>query len=75
MKPNWPLVIRQIIAARDCDVQAVADHCEVHKSAVEQWLSGVKTPNFENGWQLLNAYVAIVGRNVPQRRDLVRRAA
>jgi hypothetical protein len=66
VKPNWPLVIRQIMAANDADYQAVAEHCGVCKSAVDQWLQGVKKPNFENGWALLNAYVANVSKRIPQ---------
>lgn len=67
MRPNWPLVIRQIIAASDCQVADVANHCGVTKSAVEQWLQGVKNPSFEPAWELINAYVAQVGNNIPQR--------
>lgn len=66
MLPNWPIVIRQIIAAKDCQVIDIAEHCGVHKSAVEQWLAGVKRPNFPNGWALLNAYVSCVGKKIPQ---------
>lgn len=66
MKPNWPIVILQILAACDCSLVDVAKHCGVCKSAVEQWQSGVKRPNFENGWALLDAYVARVGRKIPQ---------
>jgi hypothetical protein len=66
MTPNWPLVLRQIIAATDCEVHDIAKHCGVCKSAVEQWLAGVKSPNFPNGWALLNAYVEKVGRRIPQ---------
>lgn len=65
MKPNWPLVIHQIIAATDCTVADVANHCGVTKSAVEQWLSGVQRPSFTPGWKLINAYVANVGRSIP----------
>jgi transcriptional regulator with XRE-family HTH domain len=66
MNPNWPLVIRQIMAASESDYQDVASHCGVSKSAVDQWLQGVKTPNFRNGWALLNAYVANVSPRIPQ---------
>jgi hypothetical protein len=66
MKPNWPLVIRQIMVATNADYQAVADHCGVCKSAVDQWLQGVKTPTFQNGWALINAYVANVSKKIPQ---------
>lgn len=68
MRPNWPLVIRQIIAARDCQVVDIAKHCGATKSAVEQWLRGYKKPSFTNGWELLNAYVSCVGKNIPQER-------
>lgn len=66
MKPNWPLVIRQLIAATDCEVKDIATHCGVCKSAVEQWLNGVKKPSFTPGWELLNAYVSSVGTRIPQ---------
>jgi transcriptional regulator with XRE-family HTH domain len=66
VNPNWPLIIRQIIAATDCEVRDLAQHCGVSKSAVEQWLSGMKCPSFTPGWELLNAYVARVGRRIPQ---------
>jgi transcriptional regulator with XRE-family HTH domain len=67
LSPDWPLVIRQILAATDCDLASLAKHCGVCKSAVEQWLSGGKRPNFENGWELINAYVSNVSKRVPQR--------
>ena len=67
MRPDWPIVIRQIIAATNCTMSDVAVHCGVCKSAVEQWLDGRKRPNFEHGWELLNAYVANVSSNIPHR--------
>lgn len=67
MRPNWPLVIRQVIAASDCQVIDLAKHCGVTKSAVEQWMRGYKRPSFEPAWELLNAYVAKVSKNIPQR--------
>jgi DNA transposition AAA+ family ATPase len=66
MKPNWPLVLRQIIAATDCEIRDLAKHCGVCDSAVVQWLSGQKKPNFENGWAVLNAYISNVGTKIPQ---------
>jgi len=66
MKPNWPLVVRQVIAATDCTVKDIASHCGVCESAVTQWLRGDKTPSFTPGWELLNAYIANVGRKIPQ---------
>jgi hypothetical protein len=66
MNPNWPLVLRQIITSTNCEVQDIAAHCGVCKSAVEQWLAGVKSPNFEHGWAVLNAYVSNVSRRIPQ---------
>ena len=66
MRPNWPVVIRQVIAATDCEVADVAEHCGVSKSAVEQWMRGVKRPTFESGWELINAYVANVSRRIPE---------
>ena len=67
MKPNWPLVARQVIAATGCSVRALARHCEVTESAVTQWLNGSKKPSFDPGWELLNAYISNVSRNIPQR--------
>ncbi len=67
MRPDWPIVIRQVIAATDCTVEQLADHVGCCKSAIEQWQAGVKRPCFENGWELLNAYVANVSRKIPQR--------
>lgn len=67
MKPDWPIVIRQVIAATDCEVKELASHCGVCPSAVEQWLKGRKMPSFTPGWELINAYVANVGTKVPQR--------
>lgn len=66
MKPDWPIVIRQIIAQTDCEYADIAKHCGCSKAAVDHWLQGIKRPRFESGWQLLNAYVAHVGTNIPQ---------
>jgi len=66
VKPNWPLIIRQIVAQSDCQVIDLAKHCQCSKAAVEQWQQGLKRPNFENGWQLLNAYVSNVSKRIPQ---------
>ena len=55
-----------MIAATDCTVKDIASHCGVCESAVTQWLRGDKTPSFTPGWELLNAYIANVGRKIPQ---------
>ena len=67
MTPDWPVVIRQIIAATDASTNDLAQHCGVSPSAVRQWMRGDKRPGFGPGWELLNAYVANVSRSIPQR--------
>lgn len=66
MRPNWPLIVRQIQAAVPCEVDEIAAHCGCSKYAVQQWREGVKSPSFAFGWELLNAYTAQVSRKIPQ---------
>ena len=65
MKPNWPLIIRQIVAQTDCSYADLAEHCGCSKSAVDQWAQGMKRPKFEFAWELLNAYTANVSTRIP----------
>lgn len=67
MRPDWPVVVRQVIAATNCTAEQLAEHIGCHKNCIDQWQRGEKRPCFENGWELLNAYVANVSRKIPQR--------
>lgn len=70
MRPDWPVLIRQIIAAKDCSLKEAAAIPGVRVNTLVRWTLKTKqrrTPNFEHGWALVQAYKEIVGKEIPQR--------